>query len=383
MTPKAPAAPQAPVAAPQAAPSLSAALLSPSVDMSVFDGDNSSNLLALHAQLQQGLADRGLQLPTRYRPGQHLNSDLLGAASEILSAVANGYSDEEINQVIDETLCVGRLHALIQDEGVQSIYLNGAHHLVCSREGGKLSVINAPFSSVEQARVAAARILGGLGVNNQERAEGRLGDLRVYVDLNGAEGPYVCIQRPVNRSPVERWVEERRFDRQAADLLARGLPTGLKVAIAAKSTKAQAQVASALALSCLKGRRVITAGVSYAVGNDAAWVTLPCEMDALLNASQLAPDFLLIADQPAFDGGLVLEALSAAPAGALLVTARSSRDAVAKLCRRAVDAALVGEALDLLLFVEQDSAGHARLSEIYSFARGDVVYQNGNWTGAV
>jgi hypothetical protein len=141
-------------------------------------------------------------------------------------------------------------------------------------------------------------------------------------------------------------------------------------------------VASALALSCLRGRRVVTAGLSYAVGNDASWVTLPCEMEALLSASQLAPDFLLVADQPSFDGGLVLEALSAAPAGALLLTARSTRDAVAKLCRRAVDAALVGEALDLLLFVEVDDAGRARLSELYSFAHGDLIYHSGAWTSA-
>lgn len=383
MTPSAPLPPSPPAAAPASPVS---SLLPPRaastpqrpqpsvaapVDLSVFDGEESTGVIALHQELMNGLTERSISLPTRYRPGQQLNPELLSAVSEIVSRAAQGQSDDEINQVIDEALSVGRLHGLIEDPQVSSIFLNGAYELVCLRTDGKRSVAHNPFSSVHQARVAAARILNGMGAadgSSVTQAEGSFGAWRAYVDLNGVTGPNICLQRAPQASSLDQWVAEGRLDAQNHSVLASCLSAGGTVAIASSDTQSQAQLLNALLCSTMSGRRVVSCGVSHSLTTDAAWVTLPTDMDALLSAGALSPEALVVGDVAGFDGALVLEALSSASAGALLVTARSTQAALAKLRRRALDPSLVTEAVDYIAYVSMSDRGPV-LTELLSVAQ--------------
>jgi hypothetical protein len=319
-------------------------------------------LVALHSALLSGLSQRSIVLPSRYRPGQQLNPELLGAVSEIISSAAQGQSDDEINQVMDEALSVGRIHNLIDDPQAQSIFLNGAYELVCHHADGKVSVTHNPFSSLQQARLAATRIMHGMGVTEGAGllcAEGSLGEWRAYVDLSSATGPYICLQRNAAAPGLDAWLEQGRIGASEHSTLSGCLSAGGKVAIAASSTKLQAQLAGALMSSLLTGKRALCCGVAHGLGNDANWVTLPTDMEALMSASALAPDALIVGDVAGFDGALVLEALSSAPCGIALVTARSASAALSKLRRRALDPSLVTEAIDYIAVVADSDRGPA------------------------
>lgn len=337
------------------------------MDLSVFDGEESTGVMALHQELMSGLSQRSIALPTRYRPGQQLNPELLSAVSEIVSNAARGQSDDEINQVIDEALSVGRLLNLIEDPNVSSIYLNGAHELVSQNSGGKVSVTHLPFSSVHQARMAAARIINGMGAaegSGITQAEGMLGSWQAYVDLRDV-GPYVSLHRVSDDVTLDQWVAEGRANAHNVSLLSNCLSSGGKVAIASSDVRAQTQLLSALLGSSMKGRRVVNCGISHGIGVDASWLTIPTDMDALMNVSMLAPEALVIGDIAAFDGALVLETLSSTSSGAILVTARSAQGALAKLRRRALDPSLVSEAIDYIAFVSSSEHGPV-LSELIS-----------------
>jgi predicted component of type VI protein secretion system len=390
VAPSAPAISSAPLAPPVARPLASAPVarstpsqLNDELDLSVIDGgDSNSSVMQLHISLQRGLEEKGMTLPSRYRPGQQLNPALLNSALDILQNVKGDHSSEAMTQVIDEALSIGALHALVEDASISTIYLNGAHHLAYT-QAGKMSVMRSPFSSVEQARRAARRILNGLGASQQNRGEGRLGELRAYVDVDGSEGPYICLQRSVNQRALGAWVESQQFDHQVASAVTHAIRNGAKIAIASRDTQSQVEVASAIALSCLKSRRVISVGLQHHLGNESAWLTMPGEMDALMTSTQLTPECLIIADQASFDGTLVFESLSATSSGVLLITARSTNAAVQKLNRRALDAELVTETLDLLLMVERGEDGVTRLSEVYSFGQQQTVYSGGVLNGSL
>ena len=379
-----PVAPPAPMSfAPAPASRPTSSQLNDELDLSVIDGgDSNSSVMQLHISIQKGLEEKGMSLPSRYRPGQQLNPDLLNSALDILQNVKGEHSSEAMTQVIDEALSIGALHALVEDDSISTIYLNGAHHLAYT-QSGKMSVMRSPFSSVEQARRAARRILNGLGASQQNRGEGRLGELRAYVDIDGSEGPYVCLQRSVNHKALGAWVESQQFDHQVASAVTQAIRNGAKIAIASRDTQSQVEIASAIALSCLKSRRVISVGLQHHLGNESAWLTMPGEMDALMTSTQLTPECLIIADQASFDGTLVFETLSATSSGLLLVTARSTKSAVQKLNRRALDAELVAETLDLLLMVERGEDGVTRLGEVYSFGQQQIVYSGGVLNGSL
>jgi hypothetical protein len=366
------------------------------MDMSISDGGSEAAvLMQLHVKLSEGLQSKGLSLPTRYRPGQQLSPKLLDSSFEILQSVIqsgdqsfSNVSNDALRQVIDEALSVGALTALIENESVQKICLNGAHHLVYysgNQSGGgigqqtKMSVVPSPFSSVEQAHRAASRILNGLGAGHKsmdlvEPSEGKLGDLKAFVDLYHSEGPHLCLQRPVNKESLSAWVESGRFDAQMASTVTSALRSGSKVGVVAKSSRAQAEITSAIALSCLRSQRMVSVGMSHHIGNESSWVSLGADNDALALASRFTPECIIIEDQAALNGAFVLENLSAASSGLLLVTARSSQAALKKLQRRGLNDDLVTEALDLIVNVKQDANGVTQLSEVYDVIQRELIY---------
>ena len=146
------------------------------------------------------------------------------------------------------------------------------------------------------------------------------------------------------------------------------LSSGGKVAIAASDARTQSALLSALMGSTLSGRRVVCCGLSYSVGSDASWLTIPTDMDALMGVSVLAPEGLVIGDVAGFDGALVLESLSSASTGAVLVTARSAQAALTKLRRRALDPSLVTEALDYVAYAAMGERGPV-LTELITVAQ--------------
>ena len=303
------------------------------IDSSVFDGQaDNAPLVRIHQALNDGLQKQGLSTPHRYRPGQSLNPDLVNAALEILKPFSQEHSEETIAKVIDEAFSVGALEPLATDDSVTEIYLNGAHQLVYRQGQSSVVTVKSPFSSVEQAQRAALRLLNGLGREGEQRGEGRLGNLRVLVDLNGAEGPYVCMQRPIQQKSLSEYAQ---FNQAVVSQLSSLLNQGGKVMIASRSVKAQAMMSSMIAHECFADRRVALIGVNHHIGNKATWFTLEGSDEALSGVEQLTPDVVMIQDQSKLSGELVFETLSAASGGVLMSTARNINVAITKLQRRA------------------------------------------------
>jgi hypothetical protein len=338
------------------------------IDASVFDGmaDNAA-LVKIHQALNDGLVAKGLSTPNRYRPGQSLNPDLLDVASEILKPFTSEHSEDVIGKVIDEAFSVGALQPLIEDSEVREIYLNGAHQLVYHQTGQSHSeVVNSPFSSVEQAQRAALRILNGLGREGEQRGEGRLGDFRVLIDLNGAEGPYICLQRPIQSEAIS---STDMMSSDVSPLVLSALASGARIAIASRSSRVQAKLASAIALEALVDQRVAVIGASHHLGNSPSWLTVDGNDEALETVEQLSPSAIIIQDQAGLTGEKVFEVLSASSKALLLLSARDISSAVSKIRRRAGDDNLAFEGVDFVIFAEESSEG-ITVSDIYSLIQG-------------
>jgi hypothetical protein len=333
----------------------------------------------MHQALNEGLIQKSLLAPTRYRPGQSLNPDLIDAAYEILKGLTQDHSEDGVALIMNEAFGVGAIQPLIEDEDVQEIYLNGSHQLVYKqRAGTSVETVSSPFTSIEQAVRAAQRLLNGLGREGQSSAEGKLGPFRVFVDLEGAEGPYVCLQRSIQSNKLGDLVARGACNAQLAQSVSELMNRGGKIVIASAHTQSQAQITSAIAQELLGNRRAVLVGVSQHLGDDPSWLTVAGSDDALESVARLNPDAVVIADQSALSGDKVFETLSAASAGLLMMTARDMNGAVNKLRRRAGDDMLAVEAVDAVLFVSGDA-----ISEVYHVGQGQVIFSQGSWSGSL
>jgi hypothetical protein len=76
----------------------------------------------------------------------------------------------------------------------------------------------------------------------------------------------------------------------------------------------------------------------------------------------------------------MLETLSSASAGILMLTARDVNSAVAKLRRRAGDDMLAVEAADAVIFVHV-RGDELQVTDVYHVAQGQLVFSQGTWSG--
>ena len=374
------APPSPALAAPPSLGVLSNSPASVELDASVFDGEaDNAQFVQMHQALNEGLTQKGLLTPTRYRPGQSLNPALIDAAYEILKDLTQDHSEDGVALIMNEAFGVGALQPLIEDSNVQEIYLNGAHQLVYKQaHNAPAETVSSPFTSVEQAARAAKRLLNGLGREGQTCAEGKLGPFRVFVNLEGAEGPYVCLQRAAQPNTLSALVAQGAFNPQLAESVKTLVERGGKIVIASPHKSAQAQLTSAIARELLSARRVVSVGVSQHLGDDPSWLTVEGSDEALEGVERLNPDAVIISDQASLSGDKVFEALSASSAGLLMLTARDINGAVNKLRRRAGDDMLAVEAADAILFVSG-----AEVTDVYHVAQGQVIFSQGAWSGAL
>ena len=361
-------------------PSISPA--SVELDASVFDGESdNAQLVKIHQALNDGLTQRQLKAPTRYRPGQSLNPSLVTAAQEILQEFTQEHSEDGIALIMNEAFGVGALQPLIEDESVKEIYLNGAHQLVYLQQSQQVSeTVSSPFTSIEQAKRAAMRILNGLGREGQTSAEGRLGPFRAFVDLDGAEGPYVCLQRVRQPHSLSGLVSQGQVDQQLAQSISSILERGGKLVIAGPSCSTQSMLTSAIAQELFHSKRALLVGVNQHLGSDPSWLTLEGSDEALDGVARLSPDAVIISDQPALAGDKMFETLSAASAGILTLTARDVNGAVSKMRRRAGDDTLAVEAADAVIFV-QGRGDEIMVTDVYHVSQGQLVFSQGAWSG--
>jgi type IV secretory pathway ATPase VirB11/archaellum biosynthesis ATPase len=283
--------------------------------------------------------------------------------------------------IMNEAFGVGALQPLIEDDAVKEIYLNGAHQLVYLQQSrNAVNVVNSPFTSIEQAKRAAMRILNGLGREGQTCAEGRLGPFRTFVDLEGAEGPHICLQRVRQAHSLSGLVSTGQVDQQLAQSISNVMERGGKLVIAGPSSVAQSSLTSAIAQELLQSKRALLVGVNQHLGSDPSWLTVEGSDDALNGAARLNPDAVIISDQPSLSGDKMLETLSSASAGILMLTARDVNSAVAKLRRRAGDDMLAVEAADAVIFVHV-RGDELQVTDVYHVAQGQLVFSQGTWSG--
>jgi hypothetical protein len=155
---------------------------------------------------------------------------------------------------------------------------------------------------------------------------------------------------------------------------------GGKVAIASTHVMVQTTFAGALSQSVFANTRSALVGLSQSLGAQASWITLPGTDDALDSVYSLNAEAVVIADQASLSGAKVLETLSAASTGLLMMTARDTQSAVSKLRRRAGNDDLLIEALDAIFYVG-GTAQAPKLQQVYLISAGQVIYSDGVWSG--
>lgn len=132
-----------------------------------------------------------------------------GAAERTLAAVAKKLAGANTEgwatQIAKEICALGPLEPLLADADVEEIFINGPHQIL-QKKGGRLSPVDAFFSSEEALTVVVRRMLGGAGVAFDAQnpiGEARLSDgTRVNAVHHAAavKGPIVTITRSSQRA---------------------------------------------------------------------------------------------------------------------------------------------------------------------------------------
>jgi hypothetical protein len=175
-------------------------------------------------------------------------------------------------------------------------------------------------------------------------------------------------------------VSTGQVDQQLAQSISNVMERGGKLVIAGPSSVAQSSLTSAIAQELLQSKRALLVGVNQHLGSDPSWLTVEGSDDALNGAARLNPDAVIISDQPSLSGDKMLETLSSASAGILMLTARDVNSAVAKLRRRAGDDMLAVEAADAVIFVHV-RGDELQVTDVYHVAQGQLVFSQGTWSG--
>ncbi len=130
-----------------------------------------------------------------------------------------------VERIVREASGLGPLEALIEDQAVEEVIVNGCDRVYVER-AGRLERVDVAFESEEQLRNTIERILAPLGRRVDElspMADARLPDgsrVNVVIPPLAVDGPALSIRRfPSCRPGPEDLVETGTLDRASAELL--------------------------------------------------------------------------------------------------------------------------------------------------------------------
>jgi len=286
----------------------------------------------------------------------------------------------------------GPLQPLLDDAGVEEIWINAPDRVFVARDGVAERV---PLSlSEEEVRELVERML---------RPSGRRVDLSApFVDASLPDGSRLHVAIPdITRShfavnirkfrggmrDLEQLVRLGSLPAQAAGFLHLAVRAGLNVIVSGSTGAGKTTLIGALLGSARPGERVVTVEETFELSLDVAdWVALQCRQPSLegtgevtlrrlvKEALRMRPDRLVVGEVREAESLDLLIALNSGLPGMCSIHANGAREALVKLTTlpllagRNIDAGFVVPAVastvDLVVHAELDRTGRRRVVEI-------------------
>lgn len=329
----------------------------------------------LHRRL---LAELDLQRPDRR---QLSDSQLRGVAQALLERVADSEPDLPrdldravlLRDVLDEALGLGPLEALLADDTVSEIMVNGTSPIHVERHG-RLDVTSQAFSSHDAIRLVIDRIIAPLGRHIDEASpmvDARLADgsrLNAVIAPLCINGPAVTIRR-FNRHllAAEDLLGRQALSQPMLVFLQRCVTERRNIVVSGGTGAGKTTLLNLLATSIPDGERVITiedaAELRLRHRNLVSLEARPANAegrglvsirDLVRNALRMRPDRIVVGECRGGEALDMLQAMNTGHDGSLTtVHANSPRDALSRI---EVMALMAGVELPLAAVREQIAA---------------------------
>ncbi|AKU64599.1 pilus assembly protein CpaF [Schaalia meyeri] len=344
---------------------------------------------ALAAQVREGLAMGGIDATRNPRSvralieraiDQHA-SDLLPSARERVEA-----------DLMDDICGLGPLQVLMDDPGVEEIWINSASRVFVARSG--IAELTSLILTDEDVRALVERMLHHSGRRldlSSPFVDAMLaGGERLHVVIPPVTGSSwsVNIRKHIQRArTLEDLVTADMIAPPMRDFLAAAVCCGLSVLVSGGTQAGKTTLLRALAGELPRSRRVISCEEVFELGlanwDHVAMQTRPAGAegtgevtlrDLVRESLRMRPEYLIVGEVRGPEALDLLVALNAGVPGMATVHANSAREALDKL---SILPLLAGEnvttgfvtptlasSIDLVCHVERGAGGHRYLSEI-------------------
>lgn len=313
--------------------------------------------------------------------------------------VDDGEGEALVGQVLDEVCGLGPLQALLDDDTVTEVMVNGCSALLYERDG-RIHEAQTPFDTPDQILMVLDRILAPLGRRLDKASplvNARLanGDrVNAVAEPIAIDGPYVTIRKFSNRIlTLDALVEAGALPAWYAQLLSWAVRRRQDIAVAGGTGSGKTTLLNALSCEIDHAERIITIEDSAELRFDTHPDVVRLEArdasiegsgevtirDLVKNALRMRPDRIVVGEVRGAEAIDMLNAMNTGHDGSLTTLhAGSTQEAVLRLVLMArfgmdLPTAIIEEqistALDLIVMSQRLEDGTRRITSLSSVAR--------------
>lgn len=334
---------------------------------------------------------------------QTAQNELRAACRKALSASKwDSLSGEEkrslTEQLIDVVFGMGPVEALIEDESVTEVMVNGAKHIFFERNG-RIEKSNAVFESDDQVRVLIDRIIGPLGRRIDESSpmvNARLPQghrVNAVIPPIAPDGPHLTIRAFGKRTlTLGEMASARSVSTGLACFLIWLMRLRKNVVVSGGTGSGKTTMLNALSHLIDPGERVITIedSAELKLSKSAHVVRMEARppsaegtgevtiRELVMNALRMRPDRIIVGECRGGEAWDMLQAMNTGHDGSLTTLhANSPEDVIDRMVtmvRYAADLPLdaieaqIGSAFDIIVQVVRDREGNRFVSEVAEVA---------------
>ncbi|MGM7703774.1 CpaF family protein [Pseudalkalibacillus sp. Hm43] len=259
--------------------------------------------------------------------------------------------DQVIRQIINESVGYGPLEALLQDDSITEIMVNGPKEVYIERSG-KLEQADIQFKDNQHIRHIIDRIIAPLGRRIDESSpmvDARLMDgsrVNAVIPPITLDGPSISI-RKFNKTPfaMEDLIEFGSFTDRMGDFLRAAVQAKLNVLVSGGTGSGKTTLLNVLSDSIPRGERIVTiedmAELRFTYDNLVRMEARPANMEGkgevtirqlVKNALRMRPDRIIVGEVRSSEAIDMLQAMNTGHEGSLTtVHANSPKDALGRL----------------------------------------------------
>ncbi|MEF9841248.1 MAG: CpaF family protein [Raoultibacter sp.] len=356
----------------------------------------------LKIQLQQRLPVDEIARLMAENP-QQAKSEIRSGCRAVFAEAAYGSFDENehevlVEELIDTVFGLGPLEALLEDESITEIMVNGTHSLYGEREG-KLFRIPVTFSDDEQVRALIDRIIGPLGRRIDESSpmvNARLKQghrVHAIIPPLALDGPVLTIRKFRERvMTLEEMVCLRSMDEAMVTFLRWAVVARKNIAVTGGTGSGKTTLLNALSCKIATTERIVTIEDSAELrflehphvirlearpknAEGTGEVTI---RDLVINALRMRPDRIVVGECRGAEALDMLQAMNTGHDGSLTTLhANSPREAIMRLTTMVryaaelpvdVIEAQIASAIDVVVQTARAADGHRFIQEVAAFS---------------